>query len=111
MQSGTGTAGLVAIDFTFNTLGLSFPASPVSGVDYIVQGDFASYLTKNIIKLGSDKVSINLATFGTPAPLTTTPTAIILLNFTIINAAQSSMLSWTKTEITSAFGGQLLYCW
>ena len=51
MQSGTGSAGIVAIDFTFNTLGLSFPASPVSGVDYIVQGDFASYLTKNISRL------------------------------------------------------------
>lgn len=107
MQSGSGSAGLVAIDFTFNTLGISFPASPVSGVDYIVQGDFASYPTKNILRQGSNKVSINLATFGTPAPLSTTPTAIILINFTIINAAQASMLTWTKTEITPSFGQPL----
>jgi len=103
MQSGTGSAAIVAIDFTFNTSGLSIPDPLVSGVDYILQGNFASYPTHNITRPSSNKVSVNLASF-TPAPLSTTPTAIILLNFTIIDAGQLSMLTWTKTQITPAFG-------
>ena len=85
MQLGTGSAGIVAIDFTFNNLGLSIPDPPVIGVDYILQGDFASYPTHNISILSSNKVSVNLVTFGTPAPLSTTPTDIILLNFYLLN--------------------------
>lgn len=103
MQAGTGSAGIVAINFTFNSLGLSFPTSPVSGVDYIVQGGFAAYPTKNITS-NSNTVSINLATFSTPVPLSTTPIPIIQVNFTIIDVAQLSLLSWTKTEIVPAFG-------
>ena len=102
MQSGTGSAGIVAIDFTFNNLGLSFPASPLKGVDFIAQGNFLSYPTQNITRPYPNKVSVNLASF-TPAPLSATPTAIILLNFTIIDAGQLSMLTWTKTEITPSF--------
>ena len=87
MQLGTGSAGIVAIDFTFNNLGLSIPDPPVIGVDYILQGDFASYPTHNITRPSSNKVSVNLASF-TPASLSTTPTAIILLNFNIIDAGK-----------------------
>ncbi len=104
MQSGIGSAGLVSIDFTFNNLGLSIPASLVNGVDYILQGGFAGYPTKNVTKIGSNKVSVNLATSSTPVSLSTTPTAIIQLNFTIIDAGQFSMLTWTKTQIAPAFG-------
>ncbi len=103
MQSGTGSAGVVAIWFTFNASGLSFPASPVAGVDFIVQGNFTTYNTQNITKFGPNEVRINLVTSGTPAPLSTIPTAIVVLNFTIIDVAQFSMLTWTKTEIAPAF--------
>ncbi len=104
MQSGTGSASIVAIDFTFNNLGLSIPNSLVENVDYIVQGDFFNYPTKNILKVGPNKVSVNILAFTpTPVSLSTTPKAIILLNFTIIDGGQSSMLTWTKTEITPSF--------
>ena len=108
MQSGTGSAGIVAIDFTFNTSGLSIPDPLVGGVDYILQGNFASYPTQNILRLGSNKVSVNLASF-TPAPLSTTPTAIIIIKFyhnrwwTIINANLDEDRNNPKFWITSLY--------
>lgn len=105
MQSGTGTAGVVELEFSFNELGLSFPASPVENTDYVLQGDFASYITTNITKPASNKVGINLVTIGTPpaVPLSTSNTNILKIIFTIDNTQLNSNLQWTITNIAPEF--------
>lgn len=105
MQTGNGSAGVVELEFSFNTSGLSFPSSPVNGTDYILHGDFNSYTTKNITRPAANKVGVNLVTTGSPppVPLSTTPTNIITLYFTIIDQSYSSQLIWTKTNIAPAF--------
>jgi len=105
MQSGTGTAGVVSIEFTYNTTSLSFSSSPVKNTDFILQGDFDTYATQNITRPSANAVRISLFTLGTPAPvpLSTTPTNIITLNFTILNQAGSSNLVWITTRIAPQF--------
>jgi hypothetical protein len=107
MATGTGTAGLVNLDFTFNNSAITFAGSPINGTDYIILNGFTSYPTKNITRPQSNKIVIGLATLGTPAPinLNSTPLNIITLYFTIANAAMTSNLTWGTIEVIPSFGG------
>lgn len=104
MQSGTGSAGVVEIDFTYNTDALSLPSTLKKGTDYILYGDFDNY-TGNVLKPSSNTVRIYILTMGTPTPvpLSTTPTNIATFYFTITNPLGNSNLIWTKTNISPAF--------
>jgi hypothetical protein len=105
MNSGVGTAGVLTLEFTFNNAALSFAATPVSGTDYTLFGDFGSFTTRNITRPNPDRVRVSLLTTGSPAPvpLTTTPTNVVKLFFTITNAAGNSNLVWTQTSVAPAF--------
>jgi len=105
MNSGTGTAGVMTLEFTFNNSDLSFVATPVSGTDFTLFGTFESYTTKNITRPQPNIVRVNLLTTGSPMPvaLTTTPTNIVTLFFTIENSAGYSDLVWTQTNVAPAF--------
>ncbi len=48
MQSGSGSAAVVTLEFTYNATDLSFPSEPVKGTDYFLNGGFDSYPTQNI---------------------------------------------------------------
>jgi hypothetical protein len=106
MRTGVGSAGVILIDFTYNTASVTFPSAPVSGVDYVLQGNFANFPTKNIIWISPNTIRTALATFGAPAPvpLSTTPVNIIQFNLTITNPAGTSDLTWTQTGIAPQFG-------
>jgi hypothetical protein len=103
MQSGTGSAGVVSIEFTFNTDALSIPTSLTEGTDYSLIGDFNSYNTKNITRPSANKVRVSLLTLGTPVPLSTIPTSIITLNFTVTDPGARPDMVWTQTDIAPAF--------
>jgi len=103
MQSGSGTAGIVTLEFSYNNTDLTFPASPASGTDYVLLGDFATYQTKNITKPTSNSVRVALATFVAATSLTTSPKNVITLYFTINNTAATSNLAWITTEIVPSF--------
>ncbi len=105
MQSGSGTAGVVDLEFTYNTANLSFPSTPTTPADYILYGDFNTYITKNITKPSANAVRISLITTGSPSPvpLSTSPTNIITLYFTILNQSGSSTLTWVTHNIAPAF--------
>jgi len=105
MKSGTGSAGVVSIEFSYNTAALSFPNTPDSGTDYFLQGDFASYTTKNITRSATNRIRISLITTGSPAPvpLDTAYRDIIKLYLTITNTTDHSNLTWVQTSIASTF--------
>lgn len=105
MESGTGTAGVITLEFTFNDSALSFAATPVNGTDYTLFGDFGSYVTKNITRPQPNRVRVNLLTTGTPppVPLTTTPTIIIKISFNILNQDKGTNLIWTQTSVAPQF--------
>ncbi|MCZ7615898.1 MAG: T9SS type A sorting domain-containing protein [Ignavibacteriaceae bacterium] len=105
MQSGTGSAGILLIEFIYNTNDLSFSSSPIKGTDYILYGNFNTFPAQNILRPTENSVRIALSTFGNPAPvpLSTTPTNIITMYFTIVNQQGSSNLTWTKTEVSPGF--------
>jgi hypothetical protein len=85
---------------------MSFPTAPVSGTDYVLQGNFASYPTKNIIWISPNTIRTALSTFGAPAPvpLSTSSTGIIQFNLTITNPSGLSNLTWTQIGIAPSFG-------
>ncbi len=107
LQSGTGTAGVVSIEFTYNNTDLSFPATPVKNTDYVLYGNFDTWVTQNITRPSANAVRINLITtqFTSPplVPLSTTPNNIIILYFTIVNQTGSSNLQWVTTNIAPQF--------
>jgi len=104
MQSGSGSAAVVTLEFTYNATDLSFPSEPVKGTDYFLNGGFDSYPTQNITRPSGNAIRISLFTFGTPVSLSTTPTTIIELHLNILNAAGNSYLTWVTTEIVGVFG-------
>lgn len=106
MRSGTGKAGVITLEFTFNNAALSIPGSPVINVDYELSGDFALYPTKNLTWPAANTLRISLGTAGSPAPvtLTTTPLNIIKLHFTVTNPNAATSLTWTRTEVAPALG-------
>lgn len=92
-----GSAGVVSLEFTYNTDDLSFPSTPpVKNTDFILYGEFDNYFPQNITRPSSNAVRIGLTTTGTPAPvpLSTSPTNIITLYFTILDEQGSSNLNW-----------------
>jgi len=96
--SGTGSAGVLQIEFTFNggpSGDLSFSASPTEGTDYVLHGGFASYNTKNIQRLEVDRIRINLVTTGTPVSIPEgSPTNVITLNLNITDVNGNSSLQF-----------------
>jgi len=104
MQNGTGTAGEVSLEFTYNTDDLLFPSTPVKNTDYLLYGDFDTYSLQDVTRPSPNSIRISLETTGTPAPvpLSTTPTNIITLYFTILDQQGTSNLVWVTTEIAPA---------
>ncbi|HOJ06654.1 MAG: T9SS type A sorting domain-containing protein [Ignavibacteriota bacterium] len=106
LQSGTGTAGVVEVDFTFNTNALSIPITPVKDTDYILYGDFNTY-SGHIFhsRPSANTVRIYILTMGSPlpVPISTTPTNIVTFYFTITDTLGNSNLIWTKTNIAPSF--------
>ena len=105
MQSGTGTAGVLTLEFSYNTSSLSYPLLPVKNINYTLHGDFNTFVTQNITRPSGSTVRINLITTGTPppVPLSTVPTNVITLYFTITNVLGNSNLIWTQREVAPAF--------
>ncbi len=105
LQSDSGYAGIVQIEFTYNSSALNFPNSPIKNSDYTLHDDFDLYPTQNITKPDSNSIRISLITLGTPpsVPIDTAKTNIITYYFTITNPQGTSNLVWTQTEIAPAF--------
>lgn len=107
MQSDSGTAGVLTLEFTFNDTALNFASNPVDGIDYQLQGDFSNYTTKNITRPLPNRVRVNLLTTSTTTPplvqLFTFPRDIVKLNFNIINYSLNSNLIWKTTSIAPLF--------
>lgn len=108
MQVGTGSASVVQIDFTYNTDDISIPDIFVEGTDYILHGDFNSFIG-NIFKLETNKIRVAISNFGAPVPLSITPTDIITFNFTVTNPAGDPELVWTNILIAPPIGSGLPY--
>lgn len=105
MQTGTGSAGIMELEFTYNSSVLDFPATPVSEVDYVVLGDFFNFPTKNFQRLSAGRIRVNIATFGTPpsVPLSTEYTSIITIYFSVTDPLGQSQLTWETTDISPGF--------
>lgn len=105
LQSGNGNAGVIQVEFTYNSAALDFPESPVKNIDYILVGDFDQYVTQNITKPNSNKIRLSLLTFGTPAPvpIDTARTLVIKYLFNITNPQETSNLEWTQTAVAPEF--------
>ncbi len=90
--------------FTYNQAGLSFPASPAKGTDYVISaydgaggsGEFyGSTVTNN-----SGELSVNIVLFsptGTDLPSSWTP--VVTFYFDILDTFESSNLVWELIEV------------
>lgn len=105
LQSGNGTAGVVQVEFTYNSTALDYPSSPIKNVDYTLHGDFDLYTTQNVTKPNNNTIRISLLTLGTPSPvpIDTSKTSIISYYLTITNPQGTSNLVWTQTDIAPEF--------
>lgn len=105
MQSGNGSAGVVSLEFTYNSNDLFFPTDPIKNTDYILHGDYNIFSSQNITRPRSNAIRISLATDGLPppVPLSTTPDSIITFIFLVNNFQGNSNLVWVTTEIAPAF--------
>lgn len=105
LQSKSGTAGIIQIEFTYNSTSLYVPSSPVKNIDYTLHNNFDLYFTQNVTKPDTNSIRISLLTFGTPppVPIDTSQTLIITYNFTITNPQGTSNLEWTRTDIAPEF--------
>jgi len=105
MQSETGTAGVLQIDFSFNSSSLSYPFTPQKDIDYVLYEDFDTYVTQNITRPSDNKLRISLLTLDSPSPVTldTTHTSIITFYFSINGNGGTSALEWIQTDIAPAF--------
>ncbi len=105
LQSDSGSAGVVQIEFTYNPDALDFPSSPVKNIDYTLHGDFDLYTTQNVTKPNNNTIRISLFTLGTPppVPIDTSQTLIISYYLTITNPQGTSGLVWPQTDVAPAF--------
>jgi hypothetical protein len=105
LQSGNGTAGVLQIEFTYNSTALDFPSSPVKNTDYILFGDFDQYITQNITKPNSNSIRLSLFTLGNPAPvpIDTARTLVIKYFLNITDPQNTSNLEWTQTDVAPEF--------
>lgn len=104
LQSGSGTAGVVQIEFSFNSTSLSYPFIPQKDTDYMLHGDFDLYATQNITRPGENIIRISLLTLGTPpVPIDTSLTNIITFYFNLNGNGGASDLVWLQTDIAPAF--------
>jgi uncharacterized protein Usg len=105
LQGTAGTAGVVQIEFTYDSKVLDFPNSPVKNVDYTLLNDFDLYPTQNVTKSNDSTIRISLITLGNPPPVSidTLLTLVVTYYFTIINAQGTSNLIWQQTDIAPEF--------
>lgn len=105
LQSGSGTAGVIQIEFTYNSTALDFPSSPIKNTDYILFGDFDQYVTQNITKPNSNTLRLSLFTLGNPAPvpIDTGRTLVIKYFLSITDQQGTSNLEWTQTDVAPEF--------
>jgi hypothetical protein len=96
--------------FTYNTAGLSFPASPVSGTDYSYlayngftppDAFYTSTVTNNEVSPGVWEVSVNivLGSFPNGVDLPSSWTPVVTLYFDILNSVETSNIQWTLKEV------------
>ncbi|NNE33628.1 MAG: hypothetical protein HKN13_00215, partial [Rhodothermales bacterium] len=97
--------------FTYNQAGLSFPATPNSGTDYLYtnfngfDAGSGSFYTSTVTN-NSGEVSVNIVLGGGPGtPLPSAWTNTVTLYFDILDELETTNLQWTLKEVFKSPGG------
>lgn len=115
-DTGTDDLGTSNLVFDFNSNGITFPALPAAGSDYIysnfTNSTNANYSVATVTRPFLNKVSLNIElnndNLGTVVP--TVFTDVATLNFTIVNASLNAGLTW-DTANTVVFDGDNSTLW
>ncbi len=94
--------GGTTLKFSYDNTYLSFPTSPVAGVNYSFAEFTSGEYSAGYISVAGNVLSINTeynGDTGGGTPVGTSYTDVVTINFTTINPTGHSSLHWTQKEV------------